>query len=187
MKYVALLRGINVGGKNKVDMGQLVAAMEQQDFGEVSTYINSGNIFFTSNKSEKQIVTSLEALIKDEFSLEIRVLLRDKPNIDQLASSIPKDWVNGDKMKCDVMFLWEKYNSKSVLEYLSAKPEIDDVRYAKGALLWKVDRENVTKSGMMKLVGTDVYANMTIRNVNTVRKIKERLNSSLPRTAISNR
>ena len=58
MKYVALLRGINVGGKNKVDMKQLVSAMEKQGFDNVSTYINSGNIIFDSTDKESKIVTA---------------------------------------------------------------------------------------------------------------------------------
>ncbi len=175
MKYVALLRGINVGGKNKVDMKQLTKAMHNAGFKEVTTYINSGNILFFSTKSEPAITRVLEKLIKDEFGLEIRVLIKNKNYIDVLTDSIPSQWVNDSEMKCDVMFLWEKYDDQSVLERLPIKPEIDDVRYVQGALIWKVDKKNVSQSGMMKLVGTDIYANMTIRNCNTVRKIQEKL------------
>lgn len=177
MKYVALLRGINVGGKNKVDMKQLVDAMSKAEYEGVSTYINSGNIFFSSTQSESELTNNLEQIIKDEFGLEIKVLLRDKGNIDKLTQSIPADWTNGSEMKCDVMFLWDKYNNKSVLENITIKPEIDDVKYVDGALIWKVDRKNVTRSGIMKLVGTELYKNITIRNCNTVRKIKGRLSN----------
>ena len=177
MKYVALLRGINVGGKNKIDMKQLATAMERQGFNDVSTYINSGNIFFSSDKPILELTTALEKLISDEFKIKIKVLLRNKENIDLAAGSIPTEWKNDSEMKCDVMFLSESYDNKSTLETITIKPGIDDVRYVGGALIWKVNREHVTKSGMMKLFGTDIYANMTIRNCNTVRKIKERLNS----------
>jgi uncharacterized protein (DUF1697 family) len=175
MKYVALLRGINVGGKNKVDMKRLVVAMERQEFDDVCTYINSGNIIFSSNDTEKEIVSSLHEIIKVEFGLEIKVLIRDSENIAKLADSIPKSWKNDSEMKCDVMFLWEKYDNESVLDEVTIKPEIDEVRYSNNALVWKVDKKVVTKSGMMKLPGTDVYANMTVRNVNTVRKLNELL------------
>lgn len=177
MKYVALLRGVNVGGNNKVGMKQLAEAMNKAGFDEVSTYINSGNIFFNSDKSESSLIDRIEKLIKDEFSLEINVLLRSKENIDKLVQSIPTDWTNGKDMKCDVMFLWDKYNDRSALGKIIVKPEIDDVRYVDGAFVWKVDRKNTSRSGMMKLVGTELYKNMTIRNCNTVRKIKERLSS----------
>ena len=51
------------------------------------------------------------------------------------------------------------------------RPVIDDVRYESGAILWYVARSKVTRSGMLKLVGTKLYANMTIRNCNTLRKL----------------
>ncbi len=177
MKYVALLRGVNVGGNNKIDMKQLIVAMSKAGFNEVSTYINSGNIFFTSNDSEANLTTKLEQLINNEFGLDIKVLLRNKENIDAIVRSIPIKWTNGSEMKCDVMFLWDKYHDESVIEQLTIKPGIDEVKYVHGALVWKVDRKNVTKSGMMKIVGTDLYRNMTVRNCNTVRKIQERLDS----------
>lgn len=176
MKYVALLRGINVGGKNKIDMKQLVVAMSEAGFDEVSTYINSGNIFFRADDPEIKLTKKLEQLIHNKFGLDIKVLLRNKENIEEVVRSMPTNWVNDNNMKCDVMFLWDKYNNESVLAQLRVKPGIDEVKYVHGALLWKVDRENVTKSGMMKIVGTELYRNMTIRNCNTVRKIKERLN-----------
>ncbi|MMZ71629.1 hypothetical protein D1872_351170 [compost metagenome] len=59
------------------------------------------------------------------------------------------------------------------MEQLVIKPEIDRVLYVPGAILWSVDREHVTKSGMQKLVGTKLYSKVTVRNVNTTRKIYE--------------
>ena len=176
MKYVALLRGINVGGNNKIEMKRLVTTMSKAGFEEVSTYINSGNIFFSSNDKETILTNRLEQLIKDEFNLDIKVLLRNKDNINKLMGSIPLGWNNGIEMKCDVMFLWDKYNSESVLDQLTIKSGIDEVKYTHGALIWKVDKVNVTKSGMMKIVGTELYRHMTVRNCNTLRKIKERIN-----------
>lgn len=76
-------------------------------------------------------------------------------------------------MKSDVLFLWDDVNDESVLDKLVIKPEIDTVKYVTGAILWSVDRKNVTKSGMMKLAGSTIYQQMTVRNVNTTRKINE--------------
>jgi hypothetical protein len=61
----------------------------------------------------------------------------------------------------------------SVIKQLTVKPDLDDVRYASGAVMWRVDRKNVTRSGMIKLVGTSLYKQMTIRNCNTTRKLLE--------------
>ncbi len=174
MRHVALLRGINIGGRNKISMGQLKVAMEQTGFDDVSTYINSGNIFFTSNHDSTLLTQKLETVIADEFKLNIKVLLRTKPSIEAVVGAIPEHWTNDrDHMKCDVMFLWEHYDNPSVLEKIHIRDGIDTVSYVDGAIIWMVDRKNQTKSGMMKLAGTDLYQHMTIRNVNTARKLLE--------------
>ena len=175
MIYVALLRGINVGGNNKVEMKRLKAVFEQAGMENVSTYINSGNVFFTSNQQSKVIVPALEKAIKDEFGFAIKVLVRDLETIQKVINTLPDEWQNNDQMKCDVMFLWESIDSQKIMDKLTIKPDIDDVLYVNGALLWRVDRKNVTRSGMMKLVGTNLYAHMTIRNCNTARKLLERM------------
>ncbi|HMO79733.1 MAG TPA: DUF1697 domain-containing protein [Pyrinomonadaceae bacterium] len=172
MIYVALLRGINVGGKNKVDMKLLKETFERLGLKNVKTYINSGNIIFSDKKrSAKKLTELLETAIKRDFGFEVRALLRDSKNIKAVTEALPSSWTNDASMKCDVMFLWPDRDSPKILEQLTIKPEIDDVRYVEGALLWSVDRKKVTKSGMMKLAGNKLYKNMTIRNCNTVRKI----------------
>lgn len=174
MVYVALLRGINVGGNNKVDMRQLKAAFEDAGMKSVTTYINSGNVIFSdgSHKPAK-IVTLLEGIIKTKFGFAIKVLVRDIDNVVAIVKALPRVWQNNADMKCDVMFLWEAIDSPKVIDQLMIKPGIDHVRYAGGAVLWRVDRKNAAKSGMQKLVGTKLYKQMTIRNCNTVRKLQE--------------
>jgi uncharacterized protein (DUF1697 family) len=76
-------------------------------------------------------------------------------------------------MKCDVLFLWDKYRSEEVVRQLPLKEGIDTVKHVKGAIIWGVPRDKVTKSGMPKIVGTDIYAHITIRNCNTTRKIQQ--------------
>lgn len=178
MVYVALLRGINVGGKNKVDMKQLKAAFEEAGMSDVRTYINSGNVIFSSgNRTRAHLVLPLEKAITKRFGFTVPVLLRDVKNMRAIGKAIPNDWMNDSATKCDVMFLWDDVARPSVLKELQIKPEIDEVRYASGALIWRVDKQNVTRSGMMKLVGTPLYKRMTIRNVNTTRKLLELMDS----------
>ncbi len=172
MIYVALLRGVNVGGKNKIDMKRLKTVFERAGLSDVKTYINSGNIVFRDKKrSPKKLVVLLEKVIEQGFGFHVKVLLRDQDNIAAAAKALPASWTNDDSMKCDAMFLWEACDNPEVLDRLTIKPKIDDVKYVSGAILWRVDRKNVTKSGMMKLVGTDLYKNMTVRNCNTLRKL----------------
>jgi uncharacterized protein (DUF1697 family) len=172
--YVALLRGINVGGKNKVEMAKLKATFEKAEMSNVTTYINSGNVVFRDNRRKPATIASaLEKAIEKDLGLPIRVLIRDLPAIKKVIKALPAAWTNDASMKCDVMFLWEGFDRKSILKELKIKPEIEEVVYVPGAIFWRIDRPNVTRSGMIKIVGTDLYKGMTIRNCNTVRKLAE--------------
>jgi uncharacterized protein (DUF1697 family) len=173
MVYVALLRGINVGGKNKVDMKILKKSFEQSGMENVVTYINSGNIIFTTGHSKNEIASILEDAILNTFGLQIKVLVLSLEDMKKVMSTLPKTWSNDDKMRSDVLFLWEEIDDESILDKLPFKPEIETVKYAPGAILWSIDKINVTKGGMTKLIGTKLYKRMTIRNVNTTRKIYE--------------
>lgn len=174
MVYVALLRGINVGGKNKVDMKKLKAAFEAAGMTSVRTYINSGNVIFSSkSRSRTRLAGVLEDAIADAFGFSVDVLVRDLKTMRTIVKALPRTWVNDAAMKCDVMFLWDDVARASVVKELPTKPEIEDLKYVAGAVIWRVDRKNVTRSGMMKLVGTPLYKRMTIRNCNTTRKLLE--------------
>jgi uncharacterized protein (DUF1697 family) len=172
--YVALLRGINVGGKNKVEMRKLKATFEGAGMGNVTTYINSGNVVFADNRRKPpRIASVLEEAIAADLGLEIKVLIRDLTAIKKVIKALPEEWTTDATMRCDVMFLWEGFDRKDVLQNWTIKPEIEDVKYVPGAVIWRIDRANVTRSRMTKLVGTDLYRGMTIRNSNTVRKLAE--------------
>lgn len=174
MVYTALLRGINVGGKNKVDMKILKQTFEQAGMKNVVTYINSGNIIFTNvDHSKNDLAHILEKAILSTFGLDIKVLVLSLEDMKKVMSSLPESWTNDDTMRSDVLFLWEDINDESILDQLTFKPEIETVKYAPGAILWAIDKINVTKGSMTKLIGTKLYKQMTIRNVNTTRKIYE--------------
>jgi uncharacterized protein (DUF1697 family) len=174
MTYLALLRGINVGGKNKVEMKRLKAVFEEAGMTSVRTYINSGNVIFSSTlRGRPRLVRLLEEAIAKHFGFKIHVVVRDVKSMRAVVKAMPAHWTNDKTMKCDVMFLWDDVDRPSILKQLQFKPELEDVRYASGAVIWRVDRKNVTRSGMMKLVGTPLYKRMTIRNCNTTRKLLE--------------
>jgi Uncharacterized protein conserved in bacteria len=174
MVFVALLRGINVGGNNKVDMKQLKRTFEGLGLTQVVTYINSGNIVFSDElRSSEELAAKLEEAILADFGLAIRVMIRTLDEIRIIMDKLPEDWTNDANMKSDVLYLWEEYDRESVLEELHIKPGIDRVLYAPGAILWSYDKVNATKSGMTKIIGTKLYRQVTVRNVNTARKIYE--------------
>ena len=174
MIYVALLRGINVGGKNKIDMKLLKTTFERVGMMDVETYINTGNIIFSSNDSSKdQLSQILEQAIHDDFGLQIKVMVRSIDDVRGIIEAIPDTSKNDKDMKSDVMFLWEDVASPDVLDQLTIRSEIDKVKYIDGTVIWHVTRQNQTKSGLLKIMGTSLYKRMSIRNSNTLRKLCE--------------
>ena len=169
-KYVALLRGINVGGNNKVEMKKLKSVFESAGFLNVATYINSGNVIFETNKTELDIL--IEKILHKNFHFPIRVVVRDAKNIQKLCAAIPSNWSNDTKQKTDILFLWDHYDNKKSITLIKAT-DVDTLVYVPGAIIWNVPRSDYRKSGMHKFIGSDVYQHMTARNVNTVRKLHE--------------
>ena len=169
MTYVALLRGINVGGHKKVEMSKLKQAFEDAGYENVSTYINSGNVIFESKK--KVDTLSIEKMLEKVFGFEIFVVVRDVGNIQKLCKAIPVDWTNDDDQKTDICFLWDEYDNESSIGHLKLTAGVDRVKYIDGALVWNIHRKDYTKSGMHTFIGTPLYKHMTARNVNTVRKL----------------
>lgn len=171
MIYVALLRGINVGGNNIINMKLLKQTFEQAGMTSVTTYINSGNIIFAADYPQEDLPELLEQAIQKDFSLSIKVLIRSLDEIRTVMEALPDSWSNDDKLRSDVMFLWDEADDESVLGKLPLKPGIGTLLYVPGAVLYSVERENVIQSAMAKLIGSTVYKLMTVRNVNTTRKI----------------
>lgn len=177
MKYVALLRGINVGGNSTVDMQRLKKCFESLGYENVRTYINSGNVIFdTVEKKLTEHVDAIEKNLKQTFDFDIHLVVRDQKNIERLCEAIPAMWTNGTEQKTDVLFLWEEYDSRKSLKLIHANPSVDALVYVAGAIVWNLHRSNYAKSGMSKLLSTELYKKMTARNVNTVRKLAALMN-----------
>ncbi len=177
--YVALLRGVNVGGKARVPMEELKKVFVSLGYVSVSTYINSGNVIFsTVEKSEKILEATIEQALKKEFKFRIATLVRTGESIKKLAEVIPVHWVNDASYKTDILFLWESHDSATSLKKISSNPDVDTLKYLDGVIVWHCNRSQYAKSGMHKFVGTEIYKHMTARNINTVRKLAARVSSS---------
>ncbi len=75
-KYIAFLRGINISGKNKVPMAELKKEFERLGYKEAKTYLNSGNIVFSSDENDRECVTKqITMMIKNRFGLNIPVFV----------------------------------------------------------------------------------------------------------------
>ncbi len=172
MTYIALLRGINVGRNKKVEMNKLKTVFEDLGFQNVSTYINSGNVIFDCPQTNVITLDSkIEKGIAKAFGFSVPVVIRTAQNIQDVAKAVPASWNNDSDQKTDILFLWEKFDSKETINLIKINPDVDELIYLPGAIVWHLDKKYYTKSGMHKFIGTEVYKNMTTRNINTVRKL----------------
>ena len=174
MEYIALLRGVNAGGNRKVDMKKLKMLFESLGHINVSTYINSGNVFFESKYKHNIIREKVENELEKEFGFTIPTLIKTKQEIKTIATAIPAEWKNNSEQRTDVAYLFPEVNTKNILNKLPFKKELIEVRYIKGAIYWNLDRININKSHLSQLVSHEVYQFMTIRNVNTARYLAEK-------------
>ncbi len=167
MKYIALLRGINAGQNRRVEMKKLKALFELLEYTGVSTYLNSGNVIFELVRQPVQ--NEVESLLKKEFGFNILTLIKTAPEMQNIASAIPREWENDSKQRSDVAYLFAEIDSEKIIEELPFNKSYIDVRYTKGAVFWNVAREYSNKSHLNKLIGHKYYQSMTMRNVNTAR------------------
>ena len=174
MVYVAFMRGINVGGKGIVSMAIIKEAMLDLGLADVRTYINSGNVIFSSRTSDTQkLGARIEKALATRTGMPIKVLVIDHKSLSKLVDAIPRNWVDDKTMRTYVLLLWKELDDRKILERLPVRPGVDNVRYAPGAVIWQVDRKDIGKSRMSKMMGTPDYKQMTIRSANTMRKLNE--------------
>src|SRR6059036_1156463 len=105
-RYVALLRGINVGGNNIIRMADLRACLEADGFDDVRTYIQSGNVVFTASGSAATLTARLERTLSKEFGYEATVAVRTARQFRAIVDAAPEGFgVDRERYRSDVIFL----------------------------------------------------------------------------------
>jgi uncharacterized protein (DUF1697 family) len=173
--FVALLRGVNVGGKNMISMRSLKTSFEQLGFKDVSTYINSGNILFKSKESDaRKLEKKIEQMLSKEYKLESKVVVKSYSEMANLMANLPKNW-DGDKAyRFNVMFLRHTIDSTDIVNGLEPNQEIEEVVvYRPGALLWSSRLCDIGQTTMAKLSSKKSFQEVTVRNLNTTVKLYE--------------
>jgi uncharacterized protein (DUF1697 family) len=171
---VALLRGINVGGKGIISMKELKKSFEKAGFTNVETYINSGNVIFESKeKNLRKLEKQIEQILNKNHKLQSKVIIKNLAEIKKLNIFLDKLWKGKESMRNSVLFLSKAVDSKKILKEIRFSPDIEEVVYKPGVILWSVDFKDVTKSKMLKINTMQIYKEITVRNWNTTRKILE--------------
>ena len=172
--FVALLRGINVGGNNMIKMSALKDSFQRLGFKDVATYINSGNVLFKTKETDaRKIEKKIERMLADEYRLPCKVVIRSAAEMANLVKKLPKDWTGDKDWRYNVIFLRHTIDSKEIVAALKFKPGIENVIYVPGTLLWSAQARDVPRTAMVKLSSHKMFQDMTVRNLNTTRKLHE--------------
>ena len=172
--YVALLRGVNVGGNSIVSMKALKESIEEAGFSNVSTYINSGNVIFSSKKTDARILEKkFEKVLRGEFAIDSKVVIRDYSQMKLLVERLPKTWDGNKDTRFYVIFLRHAVDSRDALLHFKPKKGIEEISYRPGAILWSAPLKTIARTSMSKLPSMKIFKDVTIRNLNTVRKLHE--------------
>ena len=172
-RFALLVRGINVGGKNKVVMAQLRQELTDLGLGQVETYINSGNIFFTTDLARTQLVECLSTFFENYYPFIQRFSLLSSQDYEVECASLPEWWTE-EMARKDVLFYTEGLNRESLEEKLLALKLGDEVlHFGKTAIFWgKFSEESYAKTAYhIHLMKMPFYRQITIRNANTFDKI----------------
>jgi len=170
-RFVALLRGINVGGRNLIPMSDLAEAVRSGGYDDVSTYIQSGNVLFTASAKPRDVESDLTRLIAERFSVQVPVVAQSAAEVAAVVGKAPAIF-GSDDHRCDVIFLKHPLKAE---EAMTAMPEpregVDQIWPGPGVVYFaRLDAE-ASKSRLSRITAAPIYPNITIRNWNTTRKL----------------
>lgn len=174
-RYIALLRGINISGKNKIAMSELKKCFAELGFAEIVTYLNSGNVIFSSAIEDKDVLSNkVQLMIRDRFHLEIPVFIILQEELAELLKNAP-DWWGDDNREIydNLIFLMPPLSYEEFYDEIGVpKAEYESVYHYKNVVFWSFSRKDYQKTNWWsKIVGSGVSGRITIRTANTVRKI----------------
>ena len=174
--YIVLLRGINVGGKNKVPMAGLKKCLEELGFSDVLTYIASGNVILESDKHPDEVKAQIEEVLPESFKLHaelIKVLVLTRNQLQAVIDNKPEGFgEQPEKFHSDAIFLMGIDSSKA-MSVFSPREGVDKVWQGDGVIYSQRLSAQRTKSRLGKIVATPAYKSMTIRSWNTTTKLLE--------------
>jgi len=172
--YVVLLRGINVGGKNKIPMKDLKQFLEELGFTDVITYIQSGNVIMRSNLDAKTLGKKIEENLPRKFALDsstVKILVLTRDQLQAVIDNKPKGFgEQPEKYYSDAIFLMD-IALADAMSVFSPKEGVDSVWPGDGVIYSQRLGVMRTKSRLNRIIGTPFYQSMTIRNWATTTKL----------------
>ena len=177
MKYIVLLRGINISGKNKIVMAELKKVLEENGYKDVKTYLNSGNVILGSDIVSKETLSQkIFEIIKKHFCLEIPVFVITESELEDVLDNSPNWWDLGDKnIYNNLIFIIPPASFNEIYSTVGEPSEdIDKIEEYKNCIFWSFDLNNYRKSNWwVKTASTCIKDKITIRTANTMKKVLE--------------
>ena len=173
-RYIALLRGINISGKNKLAMSGLKTGFADLGFSEVTTYLNSGNVVFETDEDIKRARANLEGMISARFGFDIPVYIIEKENLERILGCAPAWWGTEDKDKYDnLIFILSDETADEIAAAIGdASEEMEQIQVFENVIFWTFERESYRKCNWWKkTAGAGIAEKLTIRTANTVKKM----------------
>lgn len=172
MKYIALLRGINVSGKNKIPMKELKDGFIECGYSNVKTLLNSGNVVFDSEEEKNKIHLQIVSMIQSKFDLDIPIYLIAEFELEDVLNHAPDWWDAGDKAIYDnLIFIMEPCTFEEVERVIGDPKEgIEQILNYKNAIFWSFDVKKYPKTSYIKTASTSINDFVTIRTANTMKK-----------------
>ena len=178
VQHLALLRGINVGGKNLVKMADLRVAFERMGFAGVSTYIQSGNVLFRAPRQKREeMAARIEAELTSSIGIEIKVVLLTEAQLKAVVKGAPRAF-GGPSHLCDVIFLRKPLTTKKAFALIETRDGVDRAWSGRGVLYFSRVAAKATRSRLNKIASLPEYKNMTIRSWSTTTKLLAAMESS---------
>ena len=174
-KYLALLRGINVGGNNIIKMSDLKASFEKMGFSDVTTYIQSGNVIFASaKKDQEKLALQIEKALSETFDYKSKIALVSFDQMKTVFNELP-DGFGSDpgRYRYDVIFLREKVSPSEIMKKIKLRPGVDEAAAGSLALYFSRLAERAGQSYLKNVMMLPEYKEMTIRNWNTTKALFE--------------
>ena len=175
MKYIVLLRGANISGKNKVSMPKLKQLLEKNNYQNVSTYLNSGNIIIESNINNKElIVENISKIIEFNFNIKIPIYIMTVPELEDILNNSPSWWGTTNKEIYDnLIFIIPPTTYEEVYNTIgSPKENIDQIEEYHSTIFWSFVLKDYHKSTWwIKTANTSITNKITIRTANTMKKL----------------
>lgn len=179
-QYAALLRGINVGGKNIIKMAELKVCFEGLGFTDVRTYIQSGNVLFRAAEPDQATLTGqIEAALSATFDYDSVVVVRSGEEMEAVVAQSPEGFGSEpDAYRYDVIFLKGSLNSAEVIETVPTKPGVDEIYAGEGVIYFSRLIAKASSSRLSRVVSMPIYQHMTIRNWRTTNKLVEMIKAA---------